>query len=58
MRRPEEKSPLGKPRRRWVDDVKMDLREIGLDDMDWIYLTYDRQQWRTFVNTVRNLRVP
>jgi hypothetical protein len=49
---------LGRPRRRWVDDIKIDLREIGLDGMDWIDLAQDREQWRALVNTVMNLRVP
>jgi hypothetical protein len=55
---PEGKRPLGRPRRRWVDDIKMDLREIGWDGVDWIKLAQDRDQWRAFVNTVMNLRVP
>jgi hypothetical protein len=50
--------PLGRPRRRWVDNIKMDLREIGWDGVDWIDLAQDRDQWRTLVNTVMNLRVP
>jgi hypothetical protein len=50
--------PLGRPRRRWVDNIKMDLREIGWDGVDWIELAQDRDQWRAFVNTVMNLRVP
>jgi hypothetical protein len=54
----EGKRPLGRLKRRWVDIVKMDLREIGWDDMDWIYLVQDRDQWRAVVNTVMNLRVP
>jgi hypothetical protein len=45
-------------RRRWVDDIKMDLREIGWDGMDWIDLAQDRDPWRALVNTVMNLRVP
>jgi hypothetical protein len=52
------KIPLGRPRRRWVDNIKMDLREIGWDSMDWIDLLQDRGQWRALVNTVMNLRVP
>jgi hypothetical protein len=48
----------GRPTRRWVDNIKMDLREIGWDDMDWIDLVQDRDQWRALVNTVMNLRVP
>jgi hypothetical protein len=49
---------LGKPRHRWVDNIKMDLREIGLGDMDWIDLAQDRYQWRALAYTVMNLRVP
>jgi hypothetical protein len=49
--------PLGRPRLRWEDDIKMDLREIGIDGANWIRLTQDRVQWRAFVNTVMNLRV-
>jgi hypothetical protein len=56
--KPEGKRPLGRPRRRWVDNIKMDLREIGWDGMDWIDLDEDRDQWRALVNTVMNLRVP
>jgi hypothetical protein len=56
--RPEGKRPLGKPRRRWEDNIKMDLREIGIDGANWIRLAQDRVQWRGFVNTAMNLRVP
>jgi hypothetical protein len=56
--KPEEKRPLGKPRRRWVDNIKMDLREIDLEGMDWIDLAQDRNQRRALVNTVMNLQVP
>jgi hypothetical protein len=56
--KPEEKRPLGRPRCTWVDNIKMDLREIGWDDMDWIDLTQDRDQWKALVNTAMNLRVP
>jgi hypothetical protein len=56
--KPEGKRPLGRPTRRWVDNIKMDLREIGWDSMDWIELAQDRDQWRALVNTVMNLRVP
>jgi hypothetical protein len=52
-----ERDPLGRPRRRWVDNIKMDLREIGWDGVDWIELAQNRDQWRALVNTV-NLRVP
>jgi hypothetical protein len=50
--------PQGRPRCRWVDNIRMDLREIGWDGMDWIDLAQDRDQWRALVNTVINLRVP
>jgi hypothetical protein len=56
--KPEGKRPLGRPRRRWVDNIKINLREIGWDGMDWIDLTQDSDQWRALVNTVMNLRVP
>jgi hypothetical protein len=55
---PEVKRPLGRPRRRWVDNIKMDFREIGWAGMDWIELAQARDQWRALVNTVMNLRVP
>jgi hypothetical protein len=54
----EGRRPLGKSRHRWVDNIKMDLREIGLDGVDWIGMASDRDQWRALVNTVLNLRVP
>jgi hypothetical protein len=56
--RPESKRPLGRPRRSWEDNIKMDFREIGIDGVNWIRLAQDRVQWRAFVNTVMNLRVP
>jgi hypothetical protein len=56
--RPEGRRPLGRPRRRWEDNIKMDLREIGFGDVDWIHWTQDRDRWRALVNTVMNLRVP
>jgi hypothetical protein len=56
--RPEGKRPLERPRRRWEDNIKMDLMEIGIDGANWIRLAQDRGQWRAFVNTVMNLRVP
>jgi hypothetical protein len=56
--KPEGKRPLGRPRRRWVDNIKMDLIEIGSDDTDWIKMVQDRDQWRAFVSTVMNIRVP
>jgi hypothetical protein len=56
--RPEGKRPLERPRRRWEDNIKMDLRGIGIDVTNWIWLAQDRVQWRAFVSTVINLRVP
>jgi hypothetical protein len=53
-----QKRPLGRSRRSWVDNIKMDLREIGWDVVDWIDMVQDRDQWRALVNTVMNLRVP
>jgi hypothetical protein len=58
MGKPEGKRPLGRPRRRLVDNTKMDLREIGWDGMGWIDLALNRDQWRALVNTVMNLRIP
>jgi hypothetical protein len=55
---PERERPLGRPRRRWKDNIKMDLRERGWSDMDWIDLAQDRDQRRALVNTVMNIRVP
>jgi hypothetical protein len=56
--KPEGKRPLGRPRRRWVDNIEVDLREIGWDGMDCIDVAQDRDQWRATVNAVMNLRVP
>jgi hypothetical protein len=56
--KPEGKRPLGRPRRRWIDNIKMDLFEIGLSVVDCIGLAQDRYRWRALVNTVMNLRVP
>jgi hypothetical protein len=56
--KPEGKRLLGRPRRRWVDNIEIDLREIGWGGMDWIDLAQDRDQWRALVNTVMNIRVP
>jgi hypothetical protein len=56
--KPEEKRPLRRPRSRWMDNIKMDFREVGWCGMDWIDVAQDRDQWRAFVNTVMNLRVP
>jgi hypothetical protein len=56
--RPEGKRPLGRPRRRWEDNIKKHLRETGIDGANWIRLDQDRVRWRAFVNTVMKLRVP
>jgi hypothetical protein len=56
--KPEGKRPLGRPRRRWVDSIKMDLGEVGWGDVDWIGLAKDRNRWRALMNSVLNLRVP
>ncbi|KAJ4446283.1 hypothetical protein ANN_12978 [Periplaneta americana] len=55
---PERKRPLGRPRRRWEDNIKMDLSEVGYDDRDWINLAQDRDRWRAYVRMEMNLRVP
>jgi hypothetical protein len=57
VERPEGKGPLGRPRRGWENNIRMDLREIGIDGANWIQLALDRVQWRIFVNTVMNLWV-
>jgi hypothetical protein len=49
---------MGRPRRRWEHNFKLDLREMGIDGMNWIHLAQDRVQWQAFVNTVMNLRIP
>jgi hypothetical protein len=54
----EEKRPLGRPRRKWIDNIKMGLLEMVLSVVDWIGLAQDRGRWRAFVNSVMNLRVP
>jgi hypothetical protein len=56
--KPEGKRPVGRPRRRWLDNIKVDLREIEWDGVDWIDVAQDRDQWRPLVNTVLNLRIP
>ena len=56
--KPEGKGPLGRPRRRWVDNSRMDLQEVGYGYMDWTGLAQDRDRWRTFVSAAMNLRVP
>ena len=55
--KPERKRPLGRPRRRWVDNIRMDLQEVGCGYVDWIGLAQDRDRWRTLVSAVMNLRV-
>jgi hypothetical protein len=56
--KPEGKRPLGRPRRRWEDNIKMDIREVGGGRGDWMELAQDRDRWRALVSTVKNLRVP
>ena len=56
--KPEGKRPLGRPRHRWEDNIKMDLQEVGCRGMDWIELVQDRDRWRALVTAVMNLRVP
>jgi hypothetical protein len=57
VKKPEVKRPLGRPRPRWEDNMKMDLQEVGCGGMDWIELAQDRVRWRSLVNAVMNLRV-
>jgi len=56
--KPEGKRPPGRPRRRWVDDIRLDLQEVGCRYMDWSGLAQDRNRWRTLVSAVMNFRVP
>ena len=56
--KPEGKRPLGRPRRRWEDNIKMYLREVGCDPRNWIDFAEDRDQWRAYIRAVMNLRVP
>jgi len=56
--KPERRRPLGRPRRRWVDNIRMDLQQVGCGYMDWIGLAQDRDGWRRLVSSVMNLRVP
>jgi len=56
--KPEGRRPMGRPRRRWVDNIRMDLQEVGCGNMDWIGLAQNRDRWRTFLSAVMNLRVP
>ena len=58
IRKPEGKRPLGRPRRRWEDNINMDLQEVGCGDMDWVELAQDTNRWWALVNAVMNLRVP
>jgi hypothetical protein len=58
VEKPEGKGPMDRPRRRWDDNIKMNLQEVGFECMDWIELAQDRDSWRTFVKAVMNLRVP
>jgi hypothetical protein len=58
MGKPEGKRPLGRPSRRWIDNIRMYLGEVGCGDVDWIGLAKDRNRWRAVVNSVLNLRVP
>jgi hypothetical protein len=56
--RPERRRPLGRPRRRWEYNIKIDLQEVGWEDMDWIDMAQDRDRWRALVSAVMKLRVP
>jgi hypothetical protein len=58
VRRPEGTRPLGRPRNRWEDDIKMDLQEVGWEGVAWIDMAQDRDRWHALVNAVMNLRVP
>jgi len=56
--KPQGKRPMGRPRRRWEDNIKMDLQEVSYEGMEWIELAQDRDRWRALVNVVMNIRVP
>jgi hypothetical protein len=58
VRKSEGKRPMGRPRRRWMDNIRIDLVEVGWGDVDWIGLVQDRGRWRALVNSVLNIRVP
>jgi hypothetical protein len=58
VEKPEGVRPLGRPRRKWEDNIKMHLRDVGIDRANWVRLAQDRVQWRAFVNAVMNLRIP
>ena len=58
MGKPEGRKPLGRPRSRWEDNIKMDLQEVGCGSMAWIELAQDRDRWRALVSAVMNIRVP
>jgi hypothetical protein len=58
IRKSEGKRPHGKPRHRWEDKIRIDLREIGWEDVDWMHLTWERDPWWTLVNSVMNIQVP
>ena len=58
VRKPEGKRPLGRSRRRWEDNIKLDLQEMGCGGLDWIELAQDRDRWRALVNAVMNFRIP
>jgi hypothetical protein len=57
IRKPEGQRPLGRPIRRWVNNIRMDLGDVGWGDVDWVGLVQDRDRWRALVNTVMNLRI-
>jgi hypothetical protein len=58
VEKPEGKRPLGRPRRRWENNIKMDLQKVGCEDIDWIDLAQNRDRWRALVNAVMNFQVP
>ena len=58
MRKPERMRPLGRPRLKWEGNIKMDLQEVGCEDIDWVGVAQDRDRWQAFVNAAMNLRVP